>query len=283
MQIDLPPGYVEFDQGRIRVVATRLNLDSMVALLTGPERDAPLDAAAAGKPGRDRCADASRSGKADRDARAEAARAREPDRDAGANATAAGGRGGARHLVLPGGRSVWLRHYLRGGFMRYLVRDLYLLRPPRPLRELVATEAARAAGCRVPTVHAVCVQEAGPFYRGWIVTSAIEKARPLIECYLAAPSDERQALLARVGAAVAYLHRSGVYHVDLTGHNLLVDAEGAVHTIDFDKAIVAAPADEALVESGLRRLMRSLIKLCAEAGQNMEPAARSWVDRGYRR
>src|SRR5689334_24362497 len=83
------------------------------------------------------------------------------------------GRGGARRIALRGGKVVYVRKYLRGGFVRHFVRDLYLLRPPRPVLELVATETARAAGCRVPIVHAIAIEEKGPFYRGWIVTSAI--------------------------------------------------------------------------------------------------------------
>ncbi len=86
-----------------------------------------------------------------------------------------GGRGGARRVVLADGDVVYLRKCLRGGLVRHLVRDIYLrtLGPPRPLRELLATETARAAGCRAPTVRAACVEKAGPFYRGWVITCAV--------------------------------------------------------------------------------------------------------------
>ena len=72
----LPEGYVEFDGGTVRVVAARLELDEMGALLTGTERDRA------------------------------------------AQAPAEAGRGATRRLVLPGGKAVYLRKYLRGGMVR---------------------------------------------------------------------------------------------------------------------------------------------------------------------
>lgn len=193
------------------------------------------------------------------------------------------GRGGARRVVLRGGKVVYVRPYRRGGLVRFLVRDLYLLRPPRPVRELEATERARAAGCRVPIVQAVAVEERGLFYRGWIVTSAIDEARSL--CAVMAEADEagRGALLAAAGAAVRDLHEAGVYHRDLTGENLLVEGDGRVAVIDFDRALVAAPGQQAMAARGLDRLWRSLRKAAAAGRFVLPEAERRWLDRGYAR
>ncbi len=258
------------------MIATRLSLDAMVALLTGPGREL----AAAVGPGMARPGPGNRA----KPALSSVARGHEGPRQPLRQPVqvAAGGRGCAYRVELAGGRVVWVRKYLRGGFMRYLVRDLYLLRPPRPLRELVVTEAARAAGCRVPTVHAVCIEEAGPCYRGWIVTSAIEPAEAFIERYLRA-SEERRELMSAAGAAIAGLHRAGVYHVDLTGHNLLIDDAGEVHVIDFDRAVHRELPSPKLAESGLRRFMRSMAKLCASRQDELHADARQWLDAGYRR
>ncbi len=236
---ELPDGYVDVDRGRVRIVARRLELEEMVALLSAEER------------------------------------AREPEE------APAGGRGGARRVVLPGGKAVYVRKYLRGGFVRHFCRDLYMLRPPRPVRELIATEAARTAGCHVPVVDAVCVEEAGAFYRGWIVTSALEGHEAMIERYLGAGMDGRRDLLTACGRAIRALHEAGVYHVDLTGHNLLVDAGGEVATIDFDRAVLTRPGNRRLAARGMARFMRSLAKLSAQAGAELEPQAREWLEQGY--
>jgi 3-deoxy-D-manno-octulosonic acid kinase len=193
-----------------------------------------------------------------------------------------GGRGGARKLVLPGGKHVFLRQYLRGGFARYFVRDLYLLRPERPFRELIVTEAARAAGCAVPTVLAVSVQETGLFYRGWIVTEAIENARPMIDVWLEGDAGSRRELLTRVGAEIRGLHDAGVYHVDLTGHNIIIRPDGSPVVLDFDRGFFAAPGTARFVDRGLDRLWRSMRKLCDAARHELVDDERRWLERGYR-
>jgi 3-deoxy-D-manno-octulosonic acid kinase len=239
--VGLPEGYVDLDRGRWRVVAARLELAEMVALL-GSAREGTL---------------------------------------AGAPVTS--GRGGTQRVVLSGGNVVYVRRYLRGGAARYVVRDLYLLRPPRPIRELLATEQARASGCRVPIVHAVAVEERGPFYRGWIVTAAVAASRPFITTYLEADAASQQKLLGRAGETIRALHDAGVYHVDLNGHNLLVDAYGRITVIDFDRAVLAPPGRYRLGERGRDRFWRSLTKLSAAAGAALPDEDRRWLERGYTR
>jgi 3-deoxy-D-manno-octulosonic acid kinase len=229
--VRLPAGYVDYDRGAFRVIAPRLALDEMVALLTGPERDrAAIDAAC------------------------------------GAGAVS-GGRGWTRRLVLPGGKTVYLRKYVRGGLARHFSRDLYVLRPERPVRELIVTETARAAGCPVPHVLAVCVEEGAVIgYRGWLVTEAIEGARPLIDVYAERDARGRPNLLVAVAAAIDRLQAAGVYHVDLNGHNVLVGAADRISFVDFDRAYLAAPGERRRDEAAHARLRRSMRKLAAERG-----------------
>jgi len=256
LQFKLPAGYVDYDKGAVRVVASRLELEEMVTLLTGPARDEePLRAGT------------------------------EPDQLTPippAGAQAIGGRGGTRRIVLAGGKAVFLRKYLRGGLPRYFVRDLFLLRPERPLRELIVTEAARAAGCAVPLVLAVCIEEAGLFHRGWIVTEAIDGAVPLIDAYFGAEPGLRGSLLRSAGEAFRSLHRAGVYHVDLTGYNVLVRPGGALVVIDFDRGFLARPDIPRLAEKGLDRFWRSMTKLCAARGLALATDEKRWLQRGYR-
>lgn len=237
----LPEGYVDLDRGHWRVVAARIELSEMTAL---------LDAARAGTLGGEE---------------------------------AASGRGGARRVVLRGGKVVYVRKNLRGGLARFLSRDLYLMRPPRPIRELEATETARAAGCRVPIVHAVGVEEKGLFYRGWIVTSAIEGSQSYIHAFAAADEAGRGVLLQAAGSAIRDLHDAGVYHPDLNGHNLLIDRDGEVAVIDFDRAFVGAPGNHRVAQNNRDRFWRSMRKLSAARGVALGEAERRWLERGYAR
>lgn len=196
---------------------------------------------------------------------------------------AASGRGDARRIVLRGGKAVFVRHYLRGGLMRFLVRDRFVLRPPRPLRELAATEKARAAGCHVPFVHAVAVEEKGLFYRGWIVTSAIDGARDFIDVWADAGQAGRETLLSAAGRAIRELHDAGVFHIDLTGSNLLVASDGSIAVIDFDRAVISTPGHDQFVRQGCDRFWRSMTKLAAARGIALDANERQWLERGYAR
>ena len=224
-----PAGFADIDDGHFRVIAPRLLLEEMAALLAGPERDASVSV---------------------------------------------GGRGGTRRIVLAGGKVVYCRKYLRGGFARHFTRDLYLLRPERPIHELVVTETARAAGCAVPVVLACAVEDVGPLYRGWLVTEAVEPSRPLIEVLAAVSSEERARVLDAVREAVEGLHRIGVYHVDLTGYNVLIRDDLRPVILDFDRARLAAPFARGRAARGFARLRRSLAKLAS--GHGLTLTADDW-------
>ena len=203
------------------------------------------------------------------------------DRDEAGEAVS-GGRGGTRRVVLPGGRAVYVRHYLRGGMMRFLSRDLYLARPARPLRELAVTHYARASGCPVPQVLAVCVEEAGMFYRGWMVTGELEGTRPLFDLFAIADESGRKRLLRAAGLAIRCLHDAGVYHPDLTGQNLLVDEDGEVWVIDFDRAWLGRPNVIRHADAARDRFWRSMVKLSAAVGTALDGEQRRWLEWGYR-
>ena len=205
-----------------------------------------------------------------------------PRRDAAPDADVAGGRGGTRRVRLLDGRNAYLRQYLRGGWMGRFNRDRYWLRPPRPLLELVATEQARAAGCRAPIVHAVLCEEGFARYRGWIVTAAFDGASAFADVYAAADSADRRGLLVRAGRAVRALADAGVYHIDLTGHNLLVDGHDELAVIDFDRAVRAERGRTDLASRCVDRLLRSLAKLERESGRAPDGGERRWLDEGYR-
>ena len=247
----LPSGYIDYDRVNFRIIAPRLALDEMIALLRPQDVVSP-----APTPGYE-------------------PRVRAPKLVAEPVET--GGRGATRRVVLPGGSAVFVRKYVRGGFARRVLRDLYLGYPERPIQELIVTETARAAGAPVPHVLAVCVEYALIGYRGTIVTEAIEGARPLIDVYAERDAAARPALLAAVGNAISGLHSAGVYHVDLNAHNVLVGPSDRVSFIDFDRAFLGPATDAARAEAARRRLWRSIEKLGRERGLALAPEGRQWL------
>ena len=88
------------------------------------------------------------------------------------------------------------------------------------------------------------------------------------------------------GRAIAACHRRGAHHADLNANNLLVDAGGAVHLIDWDKGRIESGAG-AWCERVLARLERSLRKECADVVASVLDAGmarlRSAHARGLRR
>jgi 3-deoxy-D-manno-octulosonic acid kinase len=205
-----------------------------------------------------------------------------PERDRPAEPPVHGGRGWARRVVLPGGTAVFIRKYLRGGFPRFLVRDVFILRPERPIRELIVTEAARAAGCPVPHVLAVAIEEAVIGYRGWIVTEALEGVRPLIDVYAERDERGRVTLMKEVGTAIRKLHAAGIYHVDLTGYNVLVGASDRIMFVDFDRSFQAPPDSGRWARAGRHRFWRSMAKLTAARGVALPATSIEWLAEGYR-
>ena len=207
-----------------------------------------------------------------------------PDSVAG-TPIATGGRGGAFLVALDSERRAVLRWYRRGGALRRLLRDRYFGWRPRPIIELVLTEEARRRGVATADVLGVRVDRLGfGFYRGVIVTRAIENALTLAEVLQRPlPAHERAAVLDAVAAAIRTMHERGVHHRDLNVANVLIarDRGGViVHLIDFDRAQVRREVPRHVRRRALHRLDRSLAKL-NRAGTVVSKAERDAVERAY--
>lgn len=190
-----------------------------------------------------------------------------PAADPAADAVA-GGRGTTRRIALRDGGAAFVRRYVHGGLLGELLGDRYWQRPPRPLGELIATEAARRAGVAAPEVLAAIVQPASPgglLYRGVLVTRALDGRRALADALRAAADDgARRAWIACAVRAVRRLHAAGVRHPDLNVANVLVGTapETDAALIDFDRARVGdGPVGALGVALARRRLSRSIAKL----------------------
>lgn len=155
---------------------------------------------------------------------------------------------------------VWvLRHYRRGGLTGRVIVDTYFwngLEQSRPWREWKLTAALHEQGLPVPQPIAARVSRAGLFYRGDLITRRIEPAQTLADLLAAQPlplDGWRQ-----LGAMLRRFHDAGVRHDDINARNILQDAKGGFHLIDFDKAAIVAPG--AWRQRNLARFRRSLEK-----------------------
>jgi 3-deoxy-D-manno-octulosonic acid kinase len=170
------------------------------------------------------------------------------------------------------------RHYHRGGVVAALLRDRYArLGEPRPLRELLVSEGARGRGVPTPRVVAGAVYARGPFYSADLVTEYVDDAVSLAAAVLEEAGPGRYAGLAAASRLAERMARAGLHHPDLNATNILLttDGQGArAHVLDLDRARLTSGGSTA--GAPMRsRLVRSLRKLAATAGQSMtEPECR---------
>jgi len=172
---------------------------------------------------------------------------------------AARGRG-ASFLVrgAKGLPSCYLRQYRRGGWLGSLWFDRYLWlgeRRTRAFRELTLLAEIEALGLPAARGVAARYRRRGGIYRAELLTLAIEGAQPLSMRL----SDLEEGVWWRIGAVVRRFHDAGIRHADLNAHNILIDAAGGIHLIDFDRGARVPPGRWR--QRNLSRLARSLAKL----------------------
>jgi len=173
---------------------------------------------------------------------------------------AVGGRGNT--WIVAGSNDEWvLRHYRRGGLVRYFSQDYYLwmgLERTRPWREWRLLSALYKEGLPVPQPVAAQVLRYGLAYRGDLITRLIPDTRSLAarvqDNGIQGPPWER------IGACIRRFHAAGVFHADLNAHNILIDGRNDVYLVDFDRGERRSPG-VLWQEANLARLRRSLRKL----------------------
>jgi 3-deoxy-D-manno-octulosonic acid kinase len=169
------------------------------------------------------------------------------------------GRGSA-WFIAAGTRQWVLRHFRRGGWIAALCADRYLWAGEARVRSFAEWRllaALAALDLPVPAPVAARYQRGWFTYRCDLITQRLADARPL-----SALLEEDRLSEDRwraIGAAIARLHRAGVDHADLNAHNVLIDSQGTVSVIDFDRGRIRAPGR--WKRGNLQRLRRSLDKL----------------------
>jgi len=212
----------------------------------------------------------------------------------------AASRGGARPLAGRGiayavdapeasGERWVVRHYRRGGAVRWL-GDRYLrLGRARPLAELRASAAVRARGIHTPEVLALVIYPAGAFYRADLATVEIPGAIDLAQALWAehAAAGDTAARLSALAAAAALLRQlaeAGVAHPDLNAKNILLTDGSAMqaHVLDLDGCRVGAPLDAGARAAARARLARSLHKWERRTGRPLAAAEWAALEEGQR-
>ncbi|MCC6593114.1 MAG: 3-deoxy-D-manno-octulosonic acid kinase [Xanthomonadales bacterium] len=176
------------------------------------------------------------------------------------------GRGATFAIEADFGPAV-LRRYRRGGAVARVLKDRYVWTgeaQARPFAEFRLLAAAFAAGLPVPRPLAAQVRRRGAFYSGDLLMAEIARTQTL-SARLQVESDWTSFDWDGVGRTLGRVHAAGFRHADLNAHNLLLDDDGGVHVIDWDRGRRCAAG--AWAETVLARLQRSLRKLFGERAE----------------
>lgn len=169
------------------------------------------------------------------------------------------GRVSVSRLALAGIGPVVVKHYRRGGLIGRLLQDRYLYSARHRCRkelEVLARVRRLGVGAARPLA---CAFTTGIVYRCWLVTAEIPAAVTLAALSQTHPTAAigctRQA-----AAQIRLLIQHRILHVDLHPGNVLVDAEGRVYLIDFDRARRYRRGAASLCRRLKRRWQRAVAK-----------------------
>lgn len=171
-----------------------------------------------------------------------------------------GGRQAAWFVQGDFGEAV-LRHYRRGGLMARVNRYHYWwtgAQATRAYAEFELLHYMAAAGLSVPEPLAASYTRQGLFYTASILVRRIPQVQTLVQVLSQGHHDA-------VAGAVLAMHQAGIWHADLNAYNILINHQGLVWLIDFDKGRHLSMTT-ARRTANLARLRRSLVKVAGEQG-----------------
>ena len=189
---------------------------------------------------------------------------------ANAEPVAVGGRGAAWFVHTDAGDAV-LRHYRRGGVVARFSRNTYLWQGAertRSFREFRLLRALRERGLPVPTPIAAAYWRHGTGYRAALLMLRLADTQSLgalLDHAVTPPWHD-------LGRTIARFHRAGACHADLNVDNVLMDADGKLWLIDFDRGTLRSLA-RGWQQANLARLQRSLRKRLGARARNPDIVA----------
>jgi 3-deoxy-D-manno-octulosonic acid kinase len=170
-----------------------------------------------------------------------------------------GGRTAATAAQLDGIGPVIIKHYRRGGLLRYFIKDRYLnFGKTRSQREFELLDIVGALGINIPQPIAYA-HRGRLLYRAWLVTREIHQPLSLARLSL---QDEKKAstTMASVIEQISLLIQNDILHVDLHPGNVVVDVREQVYLLDFDKGRVYHGSRQNLKDRYLARWQRAVNK-----------------------
>jgi len=191
-----------------------------------------------------------------------------------------GGRGATLFIEHEGQRWV-LRHFHRGGTIGRLINDRFLWlgeERTRCFREWRLLAHLQDLGLPVPRPVAARYRRHGLTYTADLLTALIPDVEPF-STRLARGSVAPD-VWAAVGQCISRFHRAGVFHADLTAHNLQIDSANHVFLLDFDRGRVRGDGGN-WRQANLARLHRSLTKISQGGGLEFTPREWRWLVDGY--
>lgn len=170
-----------------------------------------------------------------------------------------GGRVRPDFLNLPFWGAVVIKHYVRGGWVRFVNHRCHLRGSrSRSQAEFEMLLTLRSLGFDVP--RPLAWAERGRIWvHTWLIMEERPNAKTLAEL---AGTDELRArkLLPQISEVVARLISHQIHHVDFHPGNVLIDAEDRICLIDFDKTARVPISTSELAERYRRRWQRAVAK-----------------------
>ena len=191
-----------------------------------------------------------------------------------------GGRG-ATYILKNEQKSLVLRHFLRGGLIKNISRDLYIWigeNQTRSFNEWRVNKKLLEFDLPVPIPIAAQYIKKGLFYKANIITQEIPRVKPL--AFYITSGNFFDDFWFKIGKHIKRFHEVGLYHADLNAQNIHIDSDQKMWLLDFDKCRFLKPGR--WCENNLRRLERSLNKvLIKNTGTHMKQSDWDALKKGY--